>query len=42
MRFILYLRGVNESPFGVSSCEGLLPVDGCHESFVRAAINKNV
>ena len=29
-------------PFGVKASECLLPVDGCHESVVRAAFDKDV
>ena len=29
-------------PFGVKASECLLPVDGCHESVVRAAFHKDV
>ena len=29
-------------PFGVKASECLLPVDGCHESVVRAALHKDV
>ena len=29
-------------PFGVKASECLLPVDGCHESVVRAGLHKDV
>ena len=29
-------------PFGVKTCESLLPVDRCHESVVGAAFDKDV
>ena len=42
IKFILYLHRGELVPFGVEDCECLLTVDGCHESVVRAAFDKNV